>query len=268
MDRAELCLYEVTNGVAQLTLNRPERRNGMTGDLELAFFERLGQAAADREVRAIVVTGAGAAFCVGADLSGERGGDAEPLPNSKIPGNYPLGIPKPTIAAINGACAGVGLVHALQCDVRFAARGAKLTTAFARRGLIAEYAISWLLTQIAGRAVALDLLLSARVIDADEALALGLVHRVCEPDQVLAEAAAYAADLAANVSPASMATIKRQINRESFLDNDAALAEAVAVMRESGGGPDAKEGIGSFLQRRPPSFAPLGEGTRYRWMQD
>jgi len=164
MDHPELCLYEVVDGVATLTFNRPDRLNGMIGNMELAYFRRLLQAESDDEVVAIIVTGAGKGWCPGADLAYTPGEEDEPLPNTVLPNSTPLGINKPIIAAINGACAGAGLGLALMCDFRIAAEGAKFTTAFSQRGLIAEYALAWHLTQIAGRAVALDLLLTARVV--------------------------------------------------------------------------------------------------------
>src|SRR4051812_45282843 len=144
-DADELCLYDVRDGVAVVTLNRPDRNNAMIGALEVAYFRRLGQANDDREVRAIVVTGAGKSFCPGADLAHRRQPGDLPLPNGQIPTTFPQTVDKPLVAAINGACAGVGLVQALHCDVRFAAAQAKFTTAFARRGLIAEYGVAWLL---------------------------------------------------------------------------------------------------------------------------
>lgn len=264
----ELCLYDVTDGVATISFNRPERNNGMTGEMELRYLTLLQQANADPAVRAIVVTGTGRAFCPGADLGRARVEGEEPLPNTKIPVTYALGVDKPTIAAINGACAGVGVAHSLFCDVRIAAAGAKFTTAFARRGLIAEYGLAWILPRIAGRGVALDLLMSARVFTAEEALAMGLVNRVVPADQVLAEAIAYAKDLAQNVSPASMATIKRQVSRyETNYDLDGALADSHALMHQSIKGADVGEGIGSYLEKRQAAFAPLGEGSRFPWME-
>ncbi|MGE4086422.1 MAG: enoyl-CoA hydratase-related protein, partial [Vicinamibacterales bacterium] len=146
----DLCLYDVADGVALVTLNRPERNNGMNGDLEVAFLTRLLQAADDPAARAIVITGAGKAFCPGADLAGGPKTSSEPLPNTKIPVDVARRIDKPLIAAINGACAGVGLVQALYCDVRFADANAKFTCAFPRRGLIAEYGIAWILPRVAG----------------------------------------------------------------------------------------------------------------------
>jgi enoyl-CoA hydratase/carnithine racemase len=264
----DLCLYEVRDGVALVTLNRPERNNGMTGALELAYFARLAQAAADREARAVVVTGAGRSFCPGADLANTPEPDDEPLPNTKIATTFPLTIDKPLVAAINGGCAGVGLVQALQCDVRFAASQAKFTTAFARRGLIAEYGIAWLLPRIVGYAAATDLLVSGRVFDAAEAVRLGLVTSVVDRAEVLDLALGYARDVASNVSPSSMATIKRQLRRYQTTGLDDAVADSTELMRQSTVGPDFKEGVASYLEGRVPAFAPLGEGTRFPWMDD
>lgn len=262
----DLCTYDVADGVAVLSFNRPDSMNGMTGNMEVAYFERLLQAEADPEVRVIVVTGKGRAFCPGADLAHRAGPDDHPLPNQVIARTTPLDIAKPMIAAINGACAGAGLAYALQCDLRFAVSGAKFTTAFARRGLIAEYGMAWLLNQIVGRAVAADLLLSARVVLSEEAAELGLVNRVVESDQLMETVMAYATDLAANVSPASMATIKHQLNHEVDMTAHDALIDAEGLMTESLAGSDVGEGIASFLERRPVAFPPLGEGTTFGWM--
>jgi len=158
-------------------------------------------------------------------------------------------------------------VQALQCDVRFAASQAKFTTAFARRGLIAEYGVAWLLPRIIGQSAASDLLISGRVFDAAEALRLGLVNAVVDRDEVLDTAITYARDLAANVSPASMATIKEQLRRYQTVSLDEAVADSTELMRQSGEGPDFREGVDSYLEGRPPAFAPLGEGTIYPWMK-
>jgi len=265
---AELCTYEVSDGVATLGFNRPNNMNGMIGDMEVAYFEALARAEADNDVRVIVVTGHGRAFCPGADLAYQAGDQEEPLPNTKIDRTAPLDIAKPMIAAINGACAGVGLAYALQCDVRIAVSGAKMTTAFARRGLIAEYGMAWLLNDIAGRSVSLDLLLSGRVFTSDEAASLGVVNQVVDRDSFESVVASYAGDLAANVSPASMATIKRQVNQCAGTTAHQALGEAEELMRESLQGPDVAEGVASFLQRRPAHFQALGQGSRFAWMDE
>jgi len=264
----DLCLYDVADRVAVLTFNRPDRMNGMIGNMEVAFYERLRQAEADDDVRVIVVTGAGRAWCPGADLAYRPGDGDEPLPNTKIPTTTLLDIHKPVIAAINGACAGMAFALALMCDFRVAAAGAKFTTAFAQRGLIAEYGLAWHLSQIAGRATALDLLLTARVLLAEEMCALGLVNRVVAAPDVMNASMELAASLAADSSPASMATIKRQVHDVSTMTVREAMAEADRLMYESIAGLDVREGIDSFLDKRPVSFAPLGHGTTFAWMED
>ncbi len=258
-----LCTYEVDDGIATVAFNRPDQMNGMTGDMEVAYFGRLLQAEADPAVRVIVVTGNGRGFCPGADLAHRPGEGEEPLPNASVSTRTPLGIAKPMIASINGACAGVGLAYALQCDMRIAADGVKFTTAFARRGLIGEYGMPWLINQIAGRAVALDLLITARVVLSAEALRLGLVNRVVERDALATTVREIATDIAANVSPASAAVIKHQVMTQSEMDAGEAMDQSDDLMRQSLAGPDVTEGIASFLERRPVSFPPLGEGTTF-----
>ncbi|MEZ5379567.1 MAG: enoyl-CoA hydratase-related protein [Acidimicrobiales bacterium] len=258
-----LCTYEVDDNVATIAFNRPDQMNGMTGDMEVAYFGRLLQAQADPSVRVIVVTGTGRGFCPGADLAHRPGEGQEPLPNAIVSTRTPLEITKPTIAMINGACAGVGLAYALQCDFRVAAAGVKFTTAFARRGLIGEYGMPWLLHQIAGRATALDLLITARVFLADEAFRLGLVNAVAELDDLRSTVMALASDIAANVSPASAAVVKYQVTTQSEMDAHRAMDQSDDLMRQSLKGPDVGEGIASFLERRPVAFPPLGEGTTF-----
>jgi len=258
----EVVEKQVEEGVAVVTLNRPDRLNAWTAEMEQAYFATLDECADTAEVRAIVVTGAGRGFCAGADMKdlqaiGSGRLDTAVHAKDRRPQSHPLSIPKPIIAAINGACAGLGLVQALMCDVRFAASGAKLTTAFARRGLIAEHGISWILPRLIGPARALDLLLSGRVVLAEEALQLGLVNRVVAPEVLLEQAVDYARDLACGSSPASMATIKRQVYSDLLGDLAGATAEADRLMLASFAEPDFAEGVTSFLERRDPRFAPL-----------
>ena len=247
-------------GVLTLTLNRPERNNGWTLELEEAYFDALAAAAADDEVRAIVVTGAGRAFCPGLDtlaLAGAAEG-ARVGTRPRRPMTFALSIPKPIVAAINGACAGIGFIQASCADLRFGARGAKLTTAFARRGLPAENSIAWLLPRLIGHANATDLLLSARTIQADEAREIGFLHRVTEPADLLATALSYAHDLADNVSPIAMATIKMQLwgDWERTQDESRRFAlERVADLSDHH--PDFKEGVRSFVDKRAPAFPGL-----------
>jgi enoyl-CoA hydratase/carnithine racemase len=218
----------------------------------------------------IVLTGSGRAFCAGADMgdldgiggASESSGDTDvtQLVGERHP-HFVTGMRKPVIAAINGACAGIGLTQALMCDVRFAAAGAKFTTAFARRGLIGEYGISWILPRVVGWSVALDLLLSGRTFFAEEAAELGLVKEVVAPDGLLARAIAYAEDMAAHCAPSAMAVIKRQVYDDALRDLVATSAHAEKLMHESMLRPDFIEGITAFFEKRPPSFPPLKEDT-------
>ncbi|HEY5332267.1 MAG TPA: enoyl-CoA hydratase-related protein, partial [Solirubrobacterales bacterium] len=216
----DVVLAERRGGVFVLTLNRPERLNAWTTPLEDRYFELLDEAEADPDVRAIVVTGAGRGFCAGADMNDLEAGANRDFSGSGIekrarPRCFPWTIRKPLIAAINGPAVGLGLVEALYCDVRFATPEAKIATIFARRGLVAEYGISWLLPRIVGTGRALDLLLSARTIRGEEAYRIGLVDHLAAAAEVLERAVAYADDIATNCSPTAMATIKRQVQDHS-----------------------------------------------------
>jgi enoyl-CoA hydratase/carnithine racemase len=265
----EVVLMEVRDdGVAVLTLNRPERLNAWTPELQTQLFDHLDACASDAEVRAIVLTGAGRGFCAGADMAnlqtlaggGEAasngGAPAEAAPRvDERPVRHPLSIPKPVIAAINGACAGIGLALALMCDIRFAAPQAKLTTAFARRGLVAEHGMSWMLPRLIGPAHSLDLLLSGRVVLGTEAAQLGLVNRAAE--DVLSASLEYAGEMARECSPASMAAMKRQVYADLERSLPDAVEDANRLMGESFAAPDFAEGVQSFMERRSPRFAPL-----------
>jgi enoyl-CoA hydratase/carnithine racemase len=264
---ADLVLCDVgDDGVALLTLNRPDRLNAWTYGLQVALFDLLQMCADDERVRVIVITGAGRGFCPGADMNDlstlSSDGDALEAranrPDTR-PITLAMSIPKPVIAAINGACAGLGLAFALTCDVRFCAQNAKLTTAFPRRGLIAEHGTSWILPRLVGPARALDLLISARGFRGSEAAELGLVNRAVEDELVLETALQYARDLAANVSPASMATIKRQVYEALTRPLGEALDHANALMLASFSKPDFAEGVQSFVEKRPPVFPPLAK---------
>src|SRR4029078_876910 len=222
-------LYEVSDKIATVTLNRPDRMNAWTATSERAVLHAMEAAAAADDVRVIVLTGAGRAFCAGADMEALKGIDPNEIrraENTPFDMNrradwqtryayYPA-IGKPVIGMLNGATAGIGLVHALYCDLRFAADNTVFTTAFARRGLIAEHGIPWLLPRIVGDANAMYLLLSARRVGSDEALRTGLVNRLCPPEKLREETYAYARDLADFVSPSAMAVIKRQLYEVPF----------------------------------------------------
>lgn len=254
-----LVLTERRGPVLVLTLNRPDRLNAWTPELEDEYFARLDDAEADGDVKAIVVTGAGKGFCAGADMANlERTSQGNERIERPRPRYTPAMLRKPLIAAINGPAAGLGLIEALYCDVRFCTPAAKLTTAFARRGLIAEYGLAWMLPRLVGQSRALDLLMTARVIQGEEALDIGLVDFLAEPDSIVDDAVAYARDIAENSSPTSIAIMKQQIREalEGGFTESSHVAERLtneAVRR-----PDFAEGVQSYLDKRPPQFAPLG----------
>jgi enoyl-CoA hydratase/carnithine racemase len=250
----EVVLYEVQDGVAVLTLNRPDRLNAWVPEMQGRYFDLLSEAAADPAVRAIVVTGAGRGFCAGADMEVLQGGASEDAQADDRLQTFPTTIPKPVIAAVNGPAAGLGLVMALMCDIRFAAAGAKLTTAFARRGLIAEHGISWTLPRLVGSANALDLLFSGRVILAEEALAMGLVNAVHPAEELLDRTLDYARELATWSSPTSMAVMKKQVYEHMERGAGESLEESNRLMAESFGRPDFAEGVAAFVEAREPRF--------------
>lgn len=260
-------LYETTpGGVAVITLNRPERLNAWGRDIATAFYAAVDHADADPDVRVLLVTGQGRAFCAGADMGsstdlGDAFDDDAPVDVAALMGDRPphflTGIRKPVVAAINGPCAGIGLTYALMCDVRFAAAGAKFAAPFARRGLIAEHGIAWILPRLAGWGAALDLLLSGRTFLADEAARLGLVSAVVPADELRGHALRYCEDVAAHCSPASLQWIKQQAYAVATNDVTAATADAASLMTESLTRPDVIEGITAYLGKRPPAFPPL-----------
>ncbi|UMB71131.1 enoyl-CoA hydratase [Mycobacterium paraterrae] len=263
----EAVIYDVTStGVAVLTLNRPDRLNTWGGDIATAFYAGLERAEDDPDVRVIVLTGRGKAFCAGARL-GSMGSVTQSIGDtdggrlaSLIGDRQPYHLTtlcKPVVAAINGSCVGIGLTQALMCDIRFAAAGAKFAASFARRGLIAEYGVSWILPRLTGWGVALDLLLSGRTFLAEEAAELGLVKEVVPPEQLMARVMAYAEDIAQNCSPASMAIIKRQAYGDATREVADSNARSEVLLQESLKRPDVIEGITSFLDKRPPSFTGL-----------
>ena len=263
-DPESLVLLEVDeDGIALITLNRPHRNNAWNPVLERRFYDVLDQADADPVVRVAILTGAGRAFCPGVDsqrLESIAGARLD-LSGRRSPA-WTLAFRKPLIAAINGACAGLGLVQALMCDIRFAARGARFSTSFARRGLAGEYGATWLLPRLIGPERALDLLLSGRTFDAEEAHELGLVSRLVDPEQLLDAARDYARELARWSAPASMAMIKHQVLTDLDADYAGASRRAYRAMAHLAEQPDFREGIDSFVQKRRPSFRPLPHDLR------
>jgi enoyl-CoA hydratase/carnithine racemase len=268
----EEILYEVKDPVATITLNRPAQLNAWTDRMAAELKHAMARAEADPQAVVIVVTGAGRGFCAGADLKrlqaisvGKRSFEAAPE-LAADPGDPELGdsfrgtytylmsIRKPVVAAVNGACAGMAVPIALCCDVRFASDRAVFTTAFSRRGLVAEWGLSWLLPRVVGPAHALDLLFSARKVGGAEAERIGLVNRVVPHDELIPFVREWAEDVASHCSPTSMRIMKRQVyqNLTDSLGN--AERESIRLMIESFARPDFKEGVASFLEKRKPSF--------------
>jgi enoyl-CoA hydratase/carnithine racemase len=260
-----LVTSEIADGVAVLTWNRPERNNAWSVPMEREYYRLLRACGDDPEVRVIVVTGAGRSFCPGMDantLADLATTGSSTFPHRRDPITLPRSIRKPVIAAINGACAGIGLVAAMNCDLRFASASAKLTTSFSQRGIMAEHGLAWSLPRVVGVPKALDLLFSARVVKGEEALAMGLVDRIFAREVLMTETLAYARNLAACSSPLAMGVIKQQVYAAQESTHEQARTMAMRwwydVLREHG---DFKEGIGSFLDRREPQFAPWDPGT-------
>jgi enoyl-CoA hydratase/carnithine racemase len=274
----EQILYQVDEAVAWVTLNRPARLNAWTGVMECEVRSAMQKAERDDAVRVIVLTGAGRGFCSGADVQGmgemfagaagrtiseivREHQDRNPVPKchgarSDFQKRYSYfpSVKKPVIGAINGPTAGLGLVIALYCDIRLASAEATFTTAFAKRGLIAEYGIAWTLSRLCGHAAALDLLLSARLVSAQEAHALRLVNRVIPHENFQEEVRAYAGELAHTVSPRSLRIMKRQVYDSLFQTLCEATEEADAEMFKSFDSADFQEGVKHFLEKRKAAF--------------
>jgi enoyl-CoA hydratase/carnithine racemase len=260
-------LYGVEDRVATITLNRPDKLNAWTPAMQEQLREAVMRAQADDAVRAIVLTGAGRGFCAGADMSGLAARATGPgamlaqheAPTEGLAANfaqrlsYLLAVRKPIFAAINGPVAGVGFAITLYCDLRFIAEGAKLTTSFARRGLIAEHGVAWMLPRLIGPMHALDLLLSARTVEAKEVDAMGLA-RMLPAEGFRAAVQARAAEIANLTSPRSVGVMKRQVYEAMFQS----LAEATAIadreLAACRGTEDFREGVAHFVEKRKPNF--------------
>lgn len=258
MTAGEVVRYAVDDGVAVITLNRPEVLNAWTFEMGSQYLRCLDAAADDPQVRVVVVTGAGRGFCAGADMSMLKdlmAGAVPPADAVRPDHEMEPAVPKPVVAAINGPCVGLGLVRALYCDVRFLSSTTTLSTGFVRRGLPAEDGLAWLLPRIVGWSRGLDLLLSGRAVEPAEALAMGLVTRV-EHDPCAA-ALRCARAIVEDCSPAAMREIKAQV----WGDAAGALADSVEradkLLMNAFTRPDLAEGVMSYLQKRPPSFPPL-----------
>jgi len=259
--------YETSDKVATVTFHRPEQMNALNDEMVAELHDAMQMAERDRNARVIVLTGAGRAFCAGGDIGGFGAVDPKSL-LTKLPRPLDLNrrvdyqmrhvyfprLRKPVIGMINGAAAGLGLVYALACDVRFAADTTVFTTAFARRGLSAEYGMAWILARVVGQANALDLLLSARKVQGPEARELGLVNKVFPAGMLAEETYAYAREMAQWCSPRSMRVIKEQLYEVPFQTLHEAVLMANRDMVVSNACADFREGTASFREKRPPCF--------------
>jgi len=274
-------LYTVDDPIATITLNRPDRLNALTGQLLTEMKHAFAQAENDPSVVGIILTGAGRGFSAGADMAGLKatsegstssfrgtptGLEADPGaeemgPEFKVSYAWLMAVRKPIIAAVNGPCAGLGFAIALLCDLRFAAESAVFTSAFANRGLIAEHGTSWILPRLVGPSNALDIMWTGRKFDAAEAYRLGVVNRVVADGELLEAARSYLVDLTSRSSPTSLMIMKQQIYRHLMQPVGEALRESDRLMAESISRPDFKEGVASYLEKRPPRFERVGAAT-------
>jgi len=264
MDTQEI-LYAVNDRVATVTLNRPGKLNAFTRRMRDELIEAFGRADADDEVRAVIVTGAGRAFCAGADLSGggttfdvSKRDDAGLEDRRDGGGRVSLSIyalRKPVIAAINGPAVGVGVTMTLPMDIRIASSAAKFGFVFARRGIVPEACSSWFLPKVVGISRAAEWLYTGRVFGADEALAGGLVSRVVAPDELMSAARALAREIADNTSAVAVALSRQMLWRMAGADHpmEAHKVDSRGIVA-MGASPDVKEGIAAFLEKRAPRF--------------
>lgn len=259
-------LYDVSDHIATITLSRPEQLNAFTGRMMTEMISAFDLADADDEVRAVIVTGAGRAFCAGADLS--SGGDTFARGGSDV--QTDAGVPrdgggmlalriyashKPVIGAINGAAVGVGVTMTLPMDMRIASTAARFGFVFARRGIVPEAASSWFLPRVVGISQALEWSYSGRLFAADEALAGRLVRSLHEPDDLLLAARAIAGEIAEHAAPVSVALTRQMMWRMLGADHpmQAHRADSRAILLR-GRSADTREGVISFLEKRPAVF--------------
>lgn len=269
----EEIIYDVTDGVATVTMNRPDRMNAMTDRMGGEIRHAVCAASADDEVRVIVLTGAGKGFCAGADnsrLKARASGDMTETVDLPYDGAVPGGLDmpegyskkytylatatKPVIGAINGAAIGTGFVLALYCDIRFASDTIKMSPMFGRRGLIPEFGMAWLLPKIIGVSKAFDLTYSARIVQAEEAHRIGLVDYVYPADELMEAVRAYATMIAQEVSPRSNRVARELIYKGLTQDVDEAVAHSIEEWIECRESNDFKEGISAWVEKRPARF--------------
>jgi len=261
-------LYEISDRIATITLNRPEKLNACTYVMADEVIDAFGKADADDDVRVVVVTGAGRAFCGGTDLSPEGGtledGSSELSTehlkaDREVAGQITMPIydlKKPVIAAINGAAAGVGITMTLAMDIRLASENARMGFVFTRRGIVAEGASTWFLPRIVGMGKAAEWILTGRVFGAQEALAHGLVTEVLPPDALIPRAREIALEIVQNTSAISIALCRQLLWKLVGVDHPIEANKIESkVLEWTFQQADAREGIMSFLEKRPPNFS-------------
>jgi len=255
----EQILMETDGGVATLTLNRPERMNAWTDVMAAELSDALAECERDDDVRAIVIAGAGRAFCAGADMSrGEgtfSGRERRERRSDPEARTLPFQIGKPVIAAINGHAVGVGITWPMLCDVRFVAEDAKIAFAFVRRGVMPELASHVTVARVAGLSNAADLLLSGRTVRGEEAARMGLASRALPAEEVLPTARALASDIATHAAPVSVAISKRLLWEGLTKDVPAMIKRETPLFAWCGNQPDAREGVTAFVEKRAPAFS-------------
>ena len=273
----EEILYEVNDPVAVITFNRPQALNAFTYRTLAELRHAVGAAEADTKVVGIVVTGSGRGFSAGMDMNalgemtktGESGGgdyglrshpgDPEMGANFERMFTYLMAVRKPVIAAVNGACAGLGFSLACMMDMRFVERQARFITSFSARGLVAEHGTSWILPRLIGPSKALDIFWTGRRIEGEEALELGLANRLCENGQSVADASEFIRGLARTASPRSLMEMKQMVYRHLNMELGPAIDETQARQDASLKRPDFTEGVRSFVEKREPQFGRIGE---------
>ena len=269
----EEIIYDVDGPVATITMNRPDTLNALTSLTQAEIRHALDASERNGDVIGTVLTGAGRGFCSGVDMkalgnmteAGKRVGESyEHLavdpgnpdndPNYQASPTYFLGLRKPLIAAVNGACAGLGFSYATFCDMRFVDPKARFITSFGPRGLIAEHGTSWMLPRIVGPSNALDLFWTSRRLEAEEAYRIGYANRLCEEGECVSDAQSYLKTIAGTSAPMSIMMMKRQVYKHLNRELGDAMTESTRWMDESLARDDFKEGVASFVEKRPPNF--------------
>ena len=274
MTTYEQIIYEVDGPAATITMNRPDTLNAMTSRLQAELRHALDASERNEDIIGTVLTGAGRGFCSGVDMNdlgamsaagktigksyehlAADPGNPDKDPNYMFSPPYLLGLRKPIIAAVNGACAGLGFSYATFCDMRFVDRNAKFVSSFAPRGLIAEHGTSWMLPRIVGPSHALDIFWSSRRVEGEEAYQMGYANRLCEPGESVKEAQEYLKMIAGTSAPTSIMMMKKQVYKHLMRDLGESMVEDNQWMSDSLTEDDFKEGVASFVERRSPNFA-------------